>query len=355
MKNRSILLPLMTATVSTFAPLSAVFGQGSLTPPSAPAPTMKSLSQIEPRTPISSLPFTVTNPGAYYLTTNLAGVGGITVNTNDVAIDLNGFALTAGGGDGISASTSFTNLSVRNGTVCNCGVSGLNVNSRYSRIEGVLAFNNGGTGIGVAADESTVIGCTSVSNGFQGLAVGAKAMVRDCISAFNQQDGIIFGSDSVILTSIVQSNLVGGISSISSSGVVIEDCTASGNGGFGIATGARSVVRDCSASGNLGDGIRVLSDCLVHGNLAIGNTNNSAAGIHVAGLSAAGARIEGNMVNGNGRGILVDGGFNLIIGNSAHGNGTNYVFAANNTYGPTNSVSGELTSTNSNSFSNLSF
>jgi hypothetical protein len=28
--------------------------QGSLTPPGAPAPTMKSLDQVEPRTPISS-------------------------------------------------------------------------------------------------------------------------------------------------------------------------------------------------------------------------------------------------------------------------------------------------------------
>lgn len=30
--------------------------QGSLTPPGAPGPTMLSLSQVEPRTPISSLP-----------------------------------------------------------------------------------------------------------------------------------------------------------------------------------------------------------------------------------------------------------------------------------------------------------
>ena len=34
------------------ASLSTVFAQGSLTPPGAPAPTMKTLAQIEPRTPI---------------------------------------------------------------------------------------------------------------------------------------------------------------------------------------------------------------------------------------------------------------------------------------------------------------
>ena len=50
---------------------STAFAQGALTPPGAPAPTMKSLAQIEPRTPISSVPFTITQPGSYYLTTNL--------------------------------------------------------------------------------------------------------------------------------------------------------------------------------------------------------------------------------------------------------------------------------------------
>jgi hypothetical protein len=40
--------------------------QGSLTPPpGAPAPTMKTLDQIEARTPISSAPFTISAPGSY--------------------------------------------------------------------------------------------------------------------------------------------------------------------------------------------------------------------------------------------------------------------------------------------------
>ena len=48
-----------------------VMGQGSLTPPGAPGETMKALAQVEPRTPISSLPYTISESGSYYVTGNL--------------------------------------------------------------------------------------------------------------------------------------------------------------------------------------------------------------------------------------------------------------------------------------------
>src|ERR1700733_12219713 len=101
------------ALLSTLNPqLSTVFAQGSLTPPGAPAPTMRSLAQIEPRTPISSLPYTITEPGSYYVTTNLTGVSGsdgITIIflpvIENVTVDLNGFTLTGvpGSHNGIHA------------------------------------------------------------------------------------------------------------------------------------------------------------------------------------------------------------------------------------------------------------
>jgi len=57
---------------------------------------MKTLDQVEARTPISSLPYTITQPGSYYLTADLQGVAGqdgIYVPVDNVTIDLNGFAL----------------------------------------------------------------------------------------------------------------------------------------------------------------------------------------------------------------------------------------------------------------------
>jgi hypothetical protein len=93
---RNLFVALALLALSTLnSQLSTAFAQGSLTPPGAPAPTMITLQQIEPRTPISSVPFTITTPGSYYLTTNLYSPSGngITVSANDVTIDLNGFAL----------------------------------------------------------------------------------------------------------------------------------------------------------------------------------------------------------------------------------------------------------------------
>jgi hypothetical protein len=65
------------------------FAQGILTPPGAPTPTMKTLDQIEARTPISSLPFTITGPGSYYLTKslNVTTGNGITINAVQVTVE----------------------------------------------------------------------------------------------------------------------------------------------------------------------------------------------------------------------------------------------------------------------------
>src|SRR3954468_16071338 len=86
----------------------SVLAQGPLAPPAGtPAPTKKTLQQVEPRTDINLLAgdatavAIITGPGSYYLTADLAGVAGkdtIRVTGGGrVTIDLNGFALTSTG------------------------------------------------------------------------------------------------------------------------------------------------------------------------------------------------------------------------------------------------------------------
>src|ERR1043166_9360200 len=108
--------------------LSQSFAQGSLTPPGAPAPLFKTLSQVEPRYPIADYQTNLTVSGSYYLVTNLvSGTNtndGINVRTNVsyITIDLNGFSIINTNGAGASSPVGVrisegTNIVVRNGQI----------------------------------------------------------------------------------------------------------------------------------------------------------------------------------------------------------------------------------------------
>ena len=122
------MIHLATKMCLLLAPISFAFAQGSLTPPGAPAPTFKTLSQVEPRFPISDFQTNLTVPGSYYLTTNLfSGTNSndainIRTNISNITIDLNGFSIIstnpAGGASPVAVRISEgTNIVVRNGQI----------------------------------------------------------------------------------------------------------------------------------------------------------------------------------------------------------------------------------------------
>lgn len=120
----------------------SIFAQGSLTPPAAPAPTMKTLNQIEGRTVIDpsapgfTTPYNITQPGSYYLSGNINisnNTGAIVIAAKNVTLDLNGFGLIS-----TSASHDQTAIQIN-------GVSGsiANVLIRNGHISGGVTFSGG--------------------------------------------------------------------------------------------------------------------------------------------------------------------------------------------------------------------
>jgi parallel beta-helix repeat protein len=284
-------------------------GQGSLTPPGAPSPTMKTLSQVEPRLAITNLPVAITVPGSYYLTGDLLGPSdsdGITINVNDVTIDLNGFRLVGAAGSlrGIAVNGVHTGISIRGGSVRNWGQVGINAFSAYgTHLSDLTVANCASNGL-LTGEGSIVRGCTLRDNGGAGMRTGANSRVLDCTSAGNDGIGIM-----------------------AHFGCLIANCASAANY-EGINAAAASTVKDCTVRNNNFDGIKVSGGCVVTANLSENNgRNGSGAGIHVTDNAN---RIEGNHILGSDRGLDVDGTRNYVADNTVTGNTNNYDFAQDN-------------------------
>jgi hypothetical protein len=192
---------------------SIASAQGILTPPGPPAPSMLSLNQIEPRTPISSAPYTISQPGSYYLTTNLnltSGLSAITIAANGVTLDLSGFTISSTSypfnlGSGILISNNLSNITIKNGFIdggtidsgngtfsgggfgygINCSAnSAINVYVSHISVSGVAYYGiNLGLGVSTLVDSCTV----NTASAYGIVAVS----VEHCVAADCGYSGII--------------------------------------------------------------------------------------------------------------------------------------------------------------------
>jgi hypothetical protein len=115
-------------------------------------------------------PYRITQPGSYRLSGNLtvpAGVSGIEISTDNVTIDLNGFAITGAGMPaqvhGIVAGTDapaqgYYNITIRNGTIERMGQDAIHLLGDNILVEYVRARNNLASGIVVRSPGNTLPG-----------------------------------------------------------------------------------------------------------------------------------------------------------------------------------------------------
>jgi parallel beta-helix repeat protein len=322
MRRSTLLIP-----AAAILAAAAIFSYaGPLNPPGGPmSPTYKTLSEVEPRiaingtnTPpgVDSL-FRITQPGSYYLTGNISGVGakhGIEIAASGVTIDLMGFALTGvpGSLDGITvAASNLSRIAVRNGTVSGWGVNGVDLydlNLYGCSVTDVHAGGNGGLGIGVGR-ACTVSGCTAYSNTGSGIVAVDACAITGCSASFNNY-GFEIGA-----------------------GAAVSGCAAFLNNLAGMRGGAGNVITNCTSRGNGTDGIIMSSANLIQGNTCTSNGVNSSSGAGIR-VQNGDNRIEGNNCAIGDIGIAADSAGNIIIRNSCSGHVTDWVIAANNVFGP---------------------
>lgn len=367
----------------------AVAMAGPLDPPSGPiSPTYRTLLQVEPRTPITALPYNITQPGSYYLTGNLtclAGWSGINIISNNVTIDLNGFMLEGNGGTGVTAiyCGGRNNVTVRNGSILNWNRHGIDAQLAHSvRIENVQIDSCAGQGIFggftmlvsgcsarncssgiIVADTSCVSSCnaTACQVGFQ---IGSGSTVSDCVSGGNSGDGFDAATGVTMRGCTARGNGITGF--VTGAAASIAHCTSQGNHGKGFQMDGAGELVDSTSSGNVGIGVDIfipngtplvakVTGCTInfnagHGLAQAGGGGSTFSGNTIARNSGAGILLQdGNVVQNNhildngqpavAAGIQVNGSVNTIEGNQMLNNGVMYSFAVgtanNNFYGNT--------------------
>lgn len=291
---------------------------GNLNPPSAPGSTMKTLDEVQPRTPIGQrdIPLTISTSGSYYLTENVTSTfsqGAILIAADNVTLDLCGFTVT---GSGSSANygvvmSGRTNIEVKNGTFTGFvyGIANTSSKANNYQIVNVHTVANRRGGISLYGYSHSIIDCVAVDNGNDssggwGISVIDHSIVRHCTVSGNGTAisgylacGITTGQGCIIEGNTVYNNgcnsdcsinagiYTGNACTIKDNTVYGNACSTTGTGkSYGIFTFLGSVINGNTTYGNGNDGqnagfygIYAYLGCTVKGNTAYNNGANAAS------------------------------------------------------------------------------
>ncbi len=335
---------LFLVALSSFLPTALA---GPLSPPLGPVTsTAKPLSEIEPRIAVNATntpgdansSFIISQPGSYYLTSNLIGTNlknGISITSANVTLDLNGFTLTgvAGSVRGILMIGGLNNIVIKNGSINGWGNGGLETSGGGfgGMIENISARLN--TGNGITVNNAMIVrNCSAVGNTSIGIECFSNSIVVNCTAYQNGSHGISVTTGASVSYCSALQNTGSGFNS-GFSGNSFAFCVANQNDAHGFNLGSDSQISNCVANSNGVDGIRFTTRNLVHANACANNGTavTTGAGIHA---TSSDNRIEGNFCTGADRGIDADTSGNIILRNTCASNTINWEIAANNVVGP---------------------
>ncbi len=265
--------------LALFALPALALAQGALTPSDAPAPTMKSLDQLEARVPIgkvggSTSNLTIGKPGSYVLVGNVtvSSGNGITISGNNITLDLNGFTISSNATSPTGYGVFVGNVrqivienghirgsgTITNGEFDGTGFSGGvyvgTVSAKTVTIRNVTVREVGNFGIKFSgpfdSDTGVVEHCQVHTCGTTGIEA---PVVRDC-TADNCGETAINASRTFgcFGKTVGQSNRAHGISAIDA-----VDCTGTANAGVGISVSGSAT--NCHGTSSTYIGLRAIA------------------------------------------------------------------------------------------------
>jgi hypothetical protein len=271
--------------------------------------------------------------GNIVLATSSALPDAVTISANAVTLDLNGFSITGGrsgiqingnsitirngsvrssGGSAIFAASGGSNCRVSNVEIASPTDSGIVLNSGAQIDNCVISGAVFGIAVG---DGSQITRCNMSGTRNSGVFANDRVVIRDCIvNSVNVGNGIFAGNLASISGCAVTGGAGGANGIIAAADAQISRCVVS-TFTVGIRTGVRSLVESCTTTSNQ-DGISAALSATIRG---CSSFNNTRYGIELnnAAVTDLTSVVENCTVNSNGgSGIVAFNGGNHLIRNN---------------------------------------